>query len=538
MTKRLSITLLILVVVLTMSIGLAGCNEYGNIAFELKEGDDNSVAKLAGDQTAELLKNNPYRGFSIDIFMTLDKNSNSYKSTYAFPNSCKHENHMSGGEIISTYAFIEQEFKKYEKLAGRNVVLTVFLTNFMDEELADIALKQVYSLLREFRNKNISIVMKFAYQHNANDKAPKADIILKHMNKIGKWLDGQGSSLVKSTVSAFRMSFVGVDGNYYGHDYSKSDMKKITTGFAKMVPEKKGGDAYYTQSPNIDAKNSSSEYTKLINMGFFNDNFANKENEYISGGLKKTKKDYKQYVYQSRVNFNSAGVMPNANDIDGKAVLRQMKDGYFSLFNISSLLGDDATSSLLDKWSRTTITKKDLDEIGLPYYDRWFLNSDGTSHTRSVLDYIRDFVGYNLCITNLKFEHGKQVFDGVEKPTTTIKFTLTNYGMAAPLFIDKFELYIKNNETGAYINNGNGLTYPKTYDPALLVSGGQINFEQLVIGDIDIAEGNNFTPEQKAKGHSIGIKMYQRRSPNLYVRLNNDVPYSSDINWIYSTMNK
>ena len=535
MTRRLIFSLLTIVIILSMSLGLVGCTEYGNIPFELKNGADDSVARLPGDKTAEAFKDNPNRGFSIDLFMTLDKTSKNYTTTYAFPINCDHPGHSVNGEPIKTYELIKNETTKFKDMNIHNVVLTIFLTNFIDEELDNQSLEQIYSLLRELRSKNYKVILKFAYQHGNKEVKPSTKSITAHMKRLGEWFNsGYASTVVKNTVSAFRLSFVGKDGTFTDNSYSKDELETITDNFANMIPAR---DNYYTQAPNVSQKNSSKQYSKLIKMGFYNDNMDGKENKYLSGGTNRTKKDYKQYVYQSRVNFNSFGLIKAPENIDGKAILKMVKDGSFSMMNLSYMYANnEVTSPILEAWSTTNITKSELQELNLPYYDEWFLNSDGLAHNRTVMDYLRDFLGYNLSITNLKFEKGERMINGSKKLCTNITFTLTNYGMAAPLFIDRFEVYIKNNATNAYINKGNGLTYPSTYDPTLLVSGGQINFEQLVIGDIDKAEGLNI---DHSLGHSIGIKLYERHTPNnLYVRLNNDVPYSNDINWVYSTTRK
>ena len=540
MAKKITISLLAIILVASLCLSLIGCStEYGNRPIKLKYGADNSVARLTGDRTAEALKFNPDRGFAIDAYMTLDEtNGTNHKTTYAFPSSCGHSEHMDNGEAMKTQIFLDKQLKRYEAYNPRVIVMTVYLTNFSEKELTGSALDQLFNMIRAFRTgnlQNMSLVLKFAYQHIDTDPVPSAEMVTKHMAKIGELFESNVSS-ISGLVSAIRLSFVGIDGNFENNPYNEADTQRIIDGFAMMIPTKYAG---HTEAPNVGTKNKIAKYESLINMGFYNNHIDGSMNTFVSGGTDKKSDAYKQYVYQSEANYNSAGISPNMANIDGKAVLKMMKDGYFTTLDLASIASrNGGAESLINSWSNTIISRKELDNLNLPYYDEWFLDKDGASQNRSVFDYLRDFLGYNLSITNLKFEKFSKIDpkDNKSKIHTKITFVLTNYGMAAPLHIDNFEMYIKNNATGGYIQGGKGLVYPTTYDPKLLVSGGQIEFSQLVIGDIDVA---TITGGTSPKGHSIGIKMYASHSSRpQYVRLSNDVPYTDNINWIYSTENK
>ena len=55
---------------------------------------------------------------------------------------------------------------------------------------------------------------------------------------------------------------------------------------------------------------------------------------------------------------------------------------------------------------------------------------------------------------------------------------------------------------------------------------------QEINGDIDVVQS---APAEGNKGYSIGIQLFNdKASKDSYVRLNNDVPYENNVNWIYN----
>lgn len=528
MKKKLSFVIVSLILVISILCAVSGCTEYGNLSIDYKYEPDNSIPRLTGDKTFEAMSLNPDRGFSMELFITLDKSSASMRTASAFPVVCDHPRHTDNGKSLTAEQYYTAEKNRLAEANPRVAELTVFLTNFIGEDISDTAFEQLASYLRTMRNDNMTVVLKFAYQHNDTAVTPSKADVIKHVNNVNNWISNTyATSLVKDSVSAIRLSFMGKDGDIDGYsNYSEADFKEIINACSALAVS-----GVLSQAPNVTVKNGSIQYDKLIDMGFFNNNLESQPNSYTSGGTNKKSNDYKQYVYQSMINYNSASLKSSITSADGKAVLSQLKDGYFTTFNVSTgFIDDNAQADIIKKWQNTVITKKDLDSMNLPYYDEWFMNSDGTSQNRSVYEYMRDFLGYNLSLSNLKIDKKiEKGSDGKEKTITYVSFVLTNYGMAAPLTLDKFELIIRNNHTGKHIHT---LTF-SSYDPRELVSGGQIMFTQRIEGDIDIYEGAPSGEENK--GYSLGIRLYNNKSSkDSYVRLNNDITYKNNINWFYN----
>ncbi len=428
--------------------------------------------------------------------------------------------------------YVENELKKFPDENPTATLLTVYLTELVGvNEIHTNALSVLNSYLRALRDINMTATVRFAYYHEGAAITPSADNIINHIASIKTAItSGIVKTAAKDSVTAIRTSFIGKDGDFEDTSaYSSSDVNKIVDACFRLST-----DDIFSQTPNVSYKNNSSEYTKLIDTGFFNDNIETELNSFTSGGKKQTKKDYKQYVSQSLINYNTASLtVRSRSSIDGKAVLRQLKDGSFATLDISSRYFDsEGKDDVIRLWQNTPITKQELDDMYLPYYDEWFLNAEGASTNRTVYEYIRDFLGYNLSASNLKIEKKTtENSDGTKSIVTTVSFVITNYGLSAPLTVDKFNLIIRNNHTGKYLHTLNGVDR-YNYDARILVSGGQMLVTQEINGDIDVVQS---APAEGNKGYSIGIQLFNdKASKDSYVRLNNDVPYENNVNWIYN----
>ncbi len=528
MKKRFFVISLLLVVLIASSFMLSSCS-YSPREIKYAYEIDNSIARMNGDKAYTEMKNNPDRGFSIRTYLTLPSPSNeivSYAKADAFPKSEGSDKGATAKE------YVENELKKFPDENPTATLLTVYLTELVGvNEIHTNALSVLNSYLRALRDINMTATVRFAYYHEGAAITPSADNIINHIASIKTAItSGIVKTAAKDSVTAIRTSFIGKDGDFEDTSaYSSSDVNKIVDACFRLST-----DDIFSQTPNVSYKNNSSEYTKLIDTGFFNDNIETELNSFTSGGKKQTKKDYKQYVSQSLINYNTASLtVRSRSSIDGKAVIRQLKDGSFATLDISSRYFDsEGKDDVIRLWQNTPITKQELDDMYLPYYDEWFLNAEGASTNRTVYEYIRDFLGYNLSASNLKIEKKTtENSDGTKSIVTTVSFVITNYGLSAPLTVDKFNLIIRNNHTGKYLHTLNGVDR-YNYDARILVSGGQMLVTQEINGDIDVVQS---APAEGNKGYSIGIQLFNdKASKDSYVRLNNDVPYENNVNWIYN----
>ena len=81
----------------------------------------------------------------------------------------------------------------------------------------------------------------------------------------------------------------------------------------------------------------------------------------------------------------------------------------------------------MSSWKRQLVTPALLDQYKLPYQKSWFKDTNNNETSRSWYEYIRDYLGYRLAVKDISYQ-----------------VNLTNYGMAAPVLINKAELVLLN----------------------------------------------------------------------------------------------
>ena len=159
------------------------------------------------------------------------------------------------------------------------------------------------------------------------------------------------------------------------------------------------------------------------------------------------------------------------------------------------------------RWKNEFITREILKENKLPYYENWFKNSNGELINRSIYDYLRDYLGYNLVLDNLKISN--------VNGNTQVSFVITNYGLGTPLTIKNMELVVANKADGI-IDNSVKSYYVSNYDCKKLTTYGQQRITFTINGDI--------------QNKAIGIKL----SRGIYnIKTANDIPFMNGVNYIY-----
>ena len=97
---------------------------------------------------------------------------------------------------------------------------------------------------------------------------------------------------------------------------------------------------------------------------------------------------------------------------------------------------EDGKDYSLSSWKRQLVTPALLDLYKLPYQKSWFKDTNDNETSRSWYEYIRDNLGYRLAVKDISYQAYEKSID--------YQVNLTNYGMDAPVLINKAELVLLN----------------------------------------------------------------------------------------------
>nr|WP_279083545.1 DUF4832 domain-containing protein [Lactobacillus apis] len=109
---------------------------------------------------------------------------------------------------------------------------------------------------------------------------------------------------------------------------------------------------------------------------------------------------------------------------------------HFTSLSIAHNYKEDGKDYSLSSWKRQLVTPALLDLYKLPYQKSWFKDTNDNETSRSWYEYIRDYLGYRLAVKDISYQADEKSID--------YQVNLTNYGMDAPVLINKAELVLLN----------------------------------------------------------------------------------------------
>ena len=117
----------------------------------------------------------------------------------------------------------------------------------------------------------------------------------------------------------------------------------------------------------------------------------------------------------------------NGQLISAPLIAQRLAVDHFTSLSIAHNYKEDGKDYSLSSWKRQLVTPALLDQYKLPYQKSWFKDTNDNETSRSWYEYIRDYLGYRLAVKDISYQ-----------------VNLTNYGMAAPVLINKAELVLLN----------------------------------------------------------------------------------------------
>ncbi|MEG2084439.1 MAG: DUF4874 domain-containing protein [Clostridia bacterium] len=490
-------------ILLTFSLALlSGCNytvKTPSVKIEL----DNTVGFMQGEEYSEL-QSNADRGFRLEYAITIGADK-------AYPNSEKR-----------AIDYVKEQQEYYKLCPTKTAQLTVFLKEFSNlDVITEAAFEELYNLLIYIRKIEQTLIIRFAYSDNSAD-VPSQERLLKHISQVGVWLT-DNARLVNDVVIAFQVGFVGANGTW--DILPKSlNKKQVLKAIYDIVPK-----GMYIQGNSVDLKNDVVASNYNYN-GFYDQHLTGAPTDNNVGGAKINSKQYYDMVTQSQFLLNDgelpkpANYTQNLGYIDGLEIIKRASERNLSTLSIANNFIENGQSYNIDRWKTEFITMQDLDKIGVNYNPNWFKDRQGNFIKRTVFEFLRDHLGYQLVASNYK--QTDSVKDG--KKTTTIQIMLTNFGMACPLTFDEIHIYAKYKPTGAITK----LSVKEAFGAKDLSACGQAVFTAEIATD----------KTELTKDFMIGIsiKKDNNTAKDCYIRLANNGLYlleksdSAYVNYFYN----
>lgn len=509
MKKRTAFLTLCIMVMASLAVTLVGCKQPApkTLTYAL----DDSIPFLYGNDITQALSQNPYRGLRHEFYITLNDTTN-FKKAKTYPSTS------------NTQTVEEDLAEKTELYADYNFTVAqvyVYLTNYIDTEISSDAFYQLGRYLSELRTRNISCLLRFAYEYDeSNLLGPTTERMLSHIAQIKSWLN-TNTSLINTTVLAFQAGFVGLWGEWHTSQY-KHDTKTVINAICDMIPAGK-----FVQVRTAQIKEAANANYKRF-ISYHDDYITGEANKWSVAGARKSSKRYKNFLNESPLSVND-GEMPwgsSGEMVDGISFIRLMQDYCFTTFSAEHNFIEQGNSYSLSQWQGHMISAETLNTINSYYNPNWFKDASGNAIDRTVFDYVQDYLGYQLVASNLLVKNSDSYIDknGNEVVDTELEFVITNFGTAAPYLIDKIEFVFRNP-----VANANGVH--QTHAPSTF-SANSIGAQWSTTALRNMGQIKFTVPSfARNAGWQIGIKIYREGSSQT-VRLANDIPFIDGVNYI------
>lgn len=446
---------------------------------------DNSIGRMNYDN-AEALLENPDRGLRMETYITLGD------PLYSYPLS--EEN---------PFERVENIIDKYKSDHPTLCQVYVYLSNYSDCELDDLAFEQLEEYFNLFREKDIRMLLRFAYSTESVDDAPY-EIVNIHINQLKEWFN-EHSDLINDTLYCLQTGIIGYWGE--GHSYNnlkKRDIKKVISDICELAPE-----GIYTQVRTYDLLKLVSD-ENMPNVGIHDDYIIGDMSHkwsFIPSG--KTKK-FDKTISHAKLTIND-GEMPwgsqtlndengsmSLDSLDGKEILNQLQTYSMTSFSLEHNYKEDNNEYSMAKWKNEYLSFNEVQELGITVNPELFKDTEGNEIKLSVFDIIRYHLGYQLVLSNLSENDNK------------ISFTVTNYGFAAPLNFNYFALVYLDKSSGELVEQE-----ISDYDKTELQSGTSAQYS---ISLPDNCE-------------AIGVKLETFKGRNICVRFANSTKFENGIQY-------
>lgn len=462
-----------------------------------------SFSPLYGVKSA-VLNANPDRGFRWEIAM--DVESISHAGSY--------EEMKNAAEDRINSAVTDREMVKLAQLY-------LYLSGFHDREITENGLLAVEACLDALHSRGLKALLRFAYSTGLSvkdqEKDATQDIILRHLQQLKPVLKKK-----RDFIHVYQAGLIGAWGEWHSEAYPLDKAAVLRDIMEVLVPENMYVQVRLPIYKNL-YTNNSDNYKRI---GIHNDSVFGKT-EFVcsgTGGMDEGTAQWRQlvreaaYAPQDGELFWSHWNRQTGAYCDGfEAILQFSEHRFNSLSVLHGYLDDpDTEITTMGRWKKQILTERWLKENHILYDPAWFQNEDGSAVSRTVFDYVRDYLGYRLQAKEMQINgeirSGGEIF---------VRMTVVNYGLSAPFNLKSgFVVLDGNNQIVESVLAGN---------PAEWHSRCAMNYEddKLLTHNIDVS----LRLPSTSGNYKIGF--YVKNELGEGAKLANNLNYTGNIHVLY-----
>lgn len=377
-----------------------------------------------------LLNTNPDRGFRLEIAMDVER----------VAKVGSYEKMKKEADSIISKAVTNQESVKLAQLY-------LYLSGFNKGNITDKGLQAIEACLDALHDRGMKAILRFAYSTGLStadrEKDAPQDIILRHIQQLRPILEKK-----QSHIHAYQAGLIGAWGEWHNECYPLDRAVILRNIMEVLVP-----DDMYVQVRLPNYKNLyPSNLSGYKRIGIHNDSVFGKSrvNKYGTGGLDAGTEQWQQllkeaaYTPQDGELFWSSWNLETGVYCDGFDALCQLSEHRFTSLSVlhGYLDSGDVENTTMGKWKRQILTEQWLMDNHILYDPFWFRDEKGMAISRSVFDYVRDYLGYRLQAREMQIAGENKTGETVE-----ITMSLVNYGLSAAFNMESgFAVLDSNNK--------------------------------------------------------------------------------------------
>ncbi|MCL2361551.1 MAG: DUF4874 domain-containing protein [Defluviitaleaceae bacterium] len=426
-----------------------------------------SIPPLPGGASINLLRN-PDRGLRLELYMNVHTGESMFE--YAGRDAF---------QCLRNQASYYQD--DYPTLAQ----VYFYLTDYWSRPLDDAAFRRMEAYFTILNELGLKALLRFAYTHamedfenntgidciliNATEPAPAQ--MVAHLQQLRPFLYAH-----RKQIHVLQAGLIGVWGEWHQdkRDLANQEHNHVggmygETAILQALIDNSPPDMYHqVRMRNMKTLNLDPTDTATYNrVGYHDDFIITAPHHWNTGGHVPGSADWRAVGEESllapmdgeMIWGASVGMYHGGKGIDAEAVACRLYDHHFtSLSMVHNYCENEGVYDMV-RWKEELTSPIRLTELGLPFHPAWFLDSDGMPLSRSMFEYIRDYLGYYLVIECA----------GIETGSAKAEVAIRNYGFAPPLGLTSLDLAMLDTENQVVCRAVAG-------NPSVLLPGESVTF--------------------------------------------------------------
>lgn len=452
---------------------------------------DGSIALMNSSNCEPLLKNID-RGLRMETYITLGEKLDSYP--------------LSGEE---PYERAKMLFEKYREDSPTLCQVYVYLCNYNEKPLDDLAFSQMKRFFELFRDNGIRMLLRFAYGTEAVEDAAYK-IVRGHLAQLDKWFK-ENSALISDTLYCMQTGIIGWWGE--GHSNIKLKSKYIPNVIAdvcRLAPE-----GIYSQVRTYGLLKKVKK-SDIKRVGIHDDYiigemdhkwaFIPNDGKFLNTiRFNKSMERAKYTVNDGEMPWGNARYNDDPNgrpldSLDGMLIAKQLNTYCLTSFSLEHNYhgGKELHMGSMHCWKSQLASFEELKKLGISANPALFRDENGKDIKMSMYDVIRYHLGYHLVLSNYSEKDGRA------------GFRIYNFGFAAPHNFNYLALVFRDKTTGKLSE-----AEIKSYDKTKLLSGEYCDYSAEIL--------NNSEP--------VGVKLSMFKGRKQCARFANSTKFENGVQY-------